>query len=334
MKRPARRLILLLPLLVPASFVMFLSCSISMKMPGSSYAGEARLTRQHAAATQRMQTTVSHLANTIGERNTTHPKQLAQAADYIEDALRSTGREVVRQRYQVDGISCDNLELVIRGTEVPDEIVVLGAHYDTALNTPGANDNASGIAMLIELATRLQGFQSKRSLHLVAFVNEEPPYFRTKQMGSYVYAARLKQSDSNVVAMLSLETLGYYTTEANTQHYPFPFSMFYPSTGNFIAFVGNADSSELVEDVVHHFRTHAQIPSEGVAAPAYYEGIDWSDQQSFWRMGYPGLMVTDTAPNRYRHYHQPGDTPDKLNYQAMAVVSEGMLEVTKYLLSR
>jgi hypothetical protein len=281
-----------------------------------------------------MRRTVEHLATTIGERNTRHPAQLAAAADYIEAQLSQARLEVVRQGYRVDRVTCDNLEAVIQGADHADEQVVVGAHYDTALGTPGANDNGSGVAMLLELATQLQGFEPRRSLRLVAFVNEEPPYFRTSQMGSRVYARRLKARNENVVAMLSLETVGYYTSEADTQHYPFPFSMFYPSTGNFVAFVGNAKSAALVQDVVGHFRAHGRIPSEGVAAPETYEGIDWSDQQGFWLMGYPGLMVTDTAPNRYRHYHASGDTPEHLDYHAMALVSEGMIAVTRYLLDR
>ena len=306
-----------------------------MQMPSESYDGpRPKLTPEQTAAAERLRETVKHLAGTIGERNTKKPKALAASADYVEREWRAVGLETTRLGYTADGVRCDNLEVIIPGATKAKELVVIGAHYDSAPGTPGANDNASGVAMLLELSKRLAKYKPARTLHLVAFVNEEPPYFRTTQMGSRIYANQLAEKKKIVVAMFSLETIGHYTDVDDTQHYPFPFSLFYPSRGNFVTFVANSESVDLVRDTVAHFRKSVKFPSEGAAAPSSIEGIDWSDQQGFWLNGYPALMVTDTAPNRYPHYHKPTDTPEKLDYEAMALVTDGVEATVKYLLDR
>ncbi len=159
------------------------------------------------------------------------------------------------------------------------------------------------------------------------FVNEEPPYFQSAQMGSWVYAKACHDRDENVVAMISLETIGYYSDAPNSQHYPFPFGLLYPSTADFIAFVGNTASRALVRETVASFRRHAQFPSEGAAVPGWITGVGWSDHWAFWQEGYPALMVTDTAPFRYPHYHDSTDTPDKLDYERFARVVDGLAGV-------
>jgi Zn-dependent M28 family amino/carboxypeptidase len=165
----------------------------------------------------------------------------------------------------------------------------------------------------------------------VLFVNEEPPFFATDGMGSFVHAKRAKERNEKIVAMLSLETMGYYSETKGSQHYPFPFSYLYPDTGNFIGFVGNLKSGALVRKIVRLFREHAEFPSEGIAAPAFIPGIGWSDHWSFWQHGYPALMVTDTAPFRYRHYHTPEDTEDKIDYEKLARVTIGLKAVVEGL---
>lgn len=312
-----------------------LSCGITMRMPDQSYEGQRpELTGEQIAAAERLRKSVNHLAVTIGERNTRQPQALAASADYIEQRWQALGLEPKRLGYAIGNESYDNLEVIIPGSTKATELVVIGAHYDSAVGTPGANDNGSGVAMLLELSRRLATYKPARSLHLVAFVNEEPPYFRTNKMGSRVYADQLANKEKNVVAMLSLETIGYYTDADDSQHYPFPFSLFYPSRGNFVAFVANSESVNLARDSVAHFRQSVDFPSEGAAAPSSIEGIDWSDQQGFWLNGYPALMVTDTAPNRYPHYHEPSDTPAQLDFEAMALVTDGVEAVVKHLLDR
>ncbi|MHC4320424.1 MAG: M28 family peptidase, partial [Planctomycetota bacterium] len=165
----------------------------------------------------------------------------------------------------------------------------------------------------------------------LCFVNEEPPYFQTANMGSRVYARRCRQRGEDITAMICLETIGYYSDEKGSQNYPPPLGLLYPSTGDFIALVGNYGSRALVRQVVESFRRHAQFPSEGAAMPGVLPGIGWSDHWAFWKEGYSAVMVTDTAPFRYPHYHQSTDTPDKIDYERMARVVEGMEAVVREL---
>jgi Zn-dependent M28 family amino/carboxypeptidase len=220
-----------------------------------------------------------------------------------------------------------NLEVELQGTTAPQEIIVLGAHYDSVAGTPGANDNASGVAALLEIARLLAGKSHTRTLRLVAFANEEPPFFLTDEMGSQVYAARSRQRGEQIKAMLALETIGYYTDQPGSQHYPFPYGWFYPDTGNFIGFVGNLSSWRLVRQALGAFRASTAFPSAGVAAPGWVMGVGWSDHGSFWKEGYPAIMITDTAFYRYRHYHAETDTPEKLDYPGLARVTRGLVEV-------
>jgi hypothetical protein len=248
---------------------------------------------------------------------------LAAAAAHVEGRL---GTNVERH-----GDAAANLIVEIPGSSQRDEIVVIGAHYDSIDETIGADDNASGTAALIALAQRFAGMKPARTLRFVAFVNEEPPHFKTGDMGSYRYAKRCSERKEKIVAMLSLEMLGYYDDRAGAQAYPAPLSAFYPSEGNFIAFAGNLDSLGLVRRCVKSFRAHAEFPAEGAALPELIPQIGWSDQWSFWQFGYPGLMVTDTALFRNPHYHRMSDTPETLDYERLARVVEGLEPVIREL---
>ena len=170
-----------------------------------------------------------------------------------------------------------------------------------------------------------------RTLRLVAFVNEEPPFFQTDQMGSRVYARRCRERGENVVAMLSLETIGYYSDNEGSQNYPFPFNLFYPGTGNFVGFIGNVSSRALVRKVKADFKKHLVFPCESAAVPGAITGIGWSDHWSFWEEDYPALMVTDTALFRYDEYHTRADTPDKMEFEGFTQVVKGLMGVTAEL---
>ncbi len=217
-----------------------------------------------------------------------------------------------------------NIEVEVAGGSGAGEVVIIGAHYDSVLGAVGANDNGSGVAAVLELARLFRDARPARTVRFVAFVNEEPPFYRSEQMGSRIYARRSRERRDNIVAMLSLETIGYYSNEPGSQRYPFPLRFFYPSTGNFLAFVANLGSRGLLHEALESFRRNAQFPSEGVAAPAFIPGVDWSDHWSFWQESYPALMVTDTAPYRYPHYHTLQDTPDKVDYERLARVVSGL----------
>jgi Zn-dependent M28 family amino/carboxypeptidase len=263
----------------------------------------------------------------IGERNIWHPGKLAATVEHIKKVWLQQGYEVKTQEYTVRDLPVQNLEIELKGHRYPDKYIVLGAHYDSVRGSPGANDNGSGVAALLELSRLLRSGQPEITIRFVAFVNEEPPFFQTRRMGSRVYAARARQRKENITAMFSLETIGYYSEQPGSQRYPFPLRFFYPEAANFIGFVGNLRWHKLVRQALGSFRRHTHFPAHGVAAPFWLTGIGWSDHLSFWREGFPAIMITDTALFRYDYYHTPADTPDKLVYDKMANVVAGIAMV-------
>ncbi len=267
------------------------------------------------------------------EHNVAHYDALEQAARYIESTLESYGYAVNRQTFDADDYvsaskTVRNVEVVIepRDPSPSTETVVVGAHYDSAPGAPGANDNGSGAAAVIELARLLGDMKgtAARRIRLVLFVNEEPPYFRTEEMGSWQYASALARRKEHVVAMYSLETIGYYSDEPGSQRYPFPFSLIFPDRGDFLAFVGTLAARPLVRASIASFRSHTQFPTIGGVAPASIPGIDWSDHWAFTEQGFPAIMLTDTAPFRYPYYHTALDTPDKVDVERLARVVKGI----------
>ncbi len=305
------------------------------RMPGRNFSGELPpLDADETKLARELEHAVRALAGEIGERNLERYDELQQAGAFIAKALNDAGYEVERQSYEMDRRIYQNLIAELTGGRNREEIVVVGAHYDTVPGSPGANDNGSGVAGLLALARRFVGSAPERTLRFVAFVNEEPFYFQSQNMGSLVYAKRCKERGENIVAMLSLETIGYYSDVPGSQAFPIRgLGAIYPDTGNFIAFVGNLDSAQLVRKALGTFRKDAQFPSEGAALPESVPGVGWSDHWSFWQKGYPAIMVTDTAPFRYPQYHSLQDTPDKLNYDHMARVVEGLLSTIHELAS-
>jgi len=297
-------------------------------MPGRSHSGPLPpLTGEEEEIRRRLEKHVNVLAGEAGERNLRHYGALLAAADYIEKTLEELNFNVLSRPYEADGKKVRNLETEIAGSSRSGRIVLVGAHYDSVIGSPGANDNASGVAALLEIARLLAGNGAPDTVRLAAFVNEEPPYFQTEKMGSRVYARAARKRNDNITAALSLETVGFYSDEPGSQAYPAPFGLAYPDRGNFIGFVGNLSSGGLVRRCVSSFRGGTSFPSEGIAAPPGLPGVGWSDHWAFWQEGYPGIMVTDTAPYRYPHYHEKTDTPDRLDYDSMARVVAGLARV-------
>jgi hypothetical protein len=319
-------LLLLTALLIILGILISCGWFTMIQMPGESYRGELPpLTPKEVALGDSLRRDVEKLAGEIGERNFLHYKELMAAADFLDASFAEAGYQVQRQGYTIDNQTYYNLEVEIPGTQKADEIVIIGGHYDSVSGSPGANDNGTGAAATVELARLFAGKKPSRTLRFVEFVNEEPPFFFSEGMGSLVYASRCKQRSEKVVAMLSLETIGYYSDKIGSQRYPLPeLSSIYPLQGNFISFIGNLASESLVRDAIASFRRHTQFPSEGTALPNEITGVSWSDQWSFWQQGYPGVMVTDTAPFRYPYYHTSDDTPDKVNYESLARVVAGL----------
>lgn len=265
----------------------------------------------------------------FGPRNTFEPEHLAAAAGYVEQAF--AGYKVERQQYDAEGVSVANLIVEIRGTTKPEEIVIVGAHYDSVDGTRGADDNASGVAGMLALARRFAKAKPARTLRFVAWVNEEPPHFQTTTMGSYVYARRCHERKERIVAALSLEMLGYYKDAPGSQQYPPPLSALYPDTANFIGFAGNIGSRTLVNQCIKAFRAKSTFPAQAAVLPELIPQTGWSDQWSFWQFDWPALMVTDTALFRNPHYHTEDDLPETLAYERMAAVVEGLGEVVDAL---
>jgi Zn-dependent M28 family amino/carboxypeptidase len=299
-------------------------------MPGKNVSKAGPLSVDEVVLREELRANVQKLAGEICERNLWHYRQLNAAADFIEQSFSGAGLRTRRDSYEMRGQQCHNIEAEIQGNRP--EVIVIGAHYDSVFGSPGANDNGSGIAAMLALARRFAGKPGKHTLRFVAFVNEEPPYFLSDEMGSFIYAGRCKARGDKIPVMISLETIGYFSDAPNSQTYPSPgLGIFYPKVGNFIGFVGNVRSRSLLRRVIAAFRKHAKISSEGAALPAFIPGVSWSDQRSFWRYGYPGIMVTDTAPFRYPYYHSSNDTPDKLDYDRFTLVVSGMEKVIQEL---
>jgi len=286
-------------------------------MPGRSHRGELPpLSEEGKALAEQLRKHVVELSR--NERN----QDLETAARYIEAAL---GPDAKSHYFESAGRTVRNIE--ISGPQT--SFIVVGAHYDTVPGSPGADDNASGVAALIELAGLLAN--GGLPIRFVAFANEEPPYFLGSDMGSWSWARRARERGESVRAMLSLEMLGYYSDAPGSQRYPPPLALFYPERGDFIAFVGDLGARKLVRKVISSFRAHAEFPSEGIAAPSLIPGVSWSDHWSFRDHGFPAIMVTDTAFYRYAHYHLPSDTAEKLEYERLARVTLGLAGVLREL---
>jgi Zn-dependent M28 family amino/carboxypeptidase len=278
-----------------------------------------------------LQRHIGTLAGTIGERNLWSYPALVQAAHYIEGEFRTSGYEPLRQSFEVSRLPVSNIEASVPGTSRAAEIVVLGAHYDTVNGCPGANDNATGVAALLELARRFALRPHRRTIRFVAFVNEEPPFFRTPRMGSVVYANAARVRGDRIAGMLALETMGYYSDARGSQRYPAPIGLFYPDVGNFIGFVSNVRSRRLLMTARRAFWERTSFPVQAAAVPGAIPGVGWSDHWSFWQAAYRAMMVTDTAPFRYPWYHTAEDTPDKVSADKLARVVDGLEHVVAVL---
>ena len=299
-----------------------LSTSVSVVRKDTTLIGDSRKLHRH----------VKELTVEIGSRSVHEYDNIEAAKEYIVDCLKAFGYEPSLQTFTYSRKKYSNIIASITGTKHPDETVIIGAHYDTARGTPGADDNASAVATLLEIARALKDFSPDRTLKLIFFVIEEPPIFKSEQMGSYIYAKEAKGRKENITSMMSLEMLGYYTNEKDGQTYPFPImSRVYPSTPNFIAVVGNLKSTSLVGKVKHSLEAGSRIPVESLSALSFIPGVDFSDHRSFWKMGYPAVMITDTAFYRNPNYHKEDDTIDTLDFDKMAELLKGLIQAAKDL---
>jgi Zn-dependent M28 family amino/carboxypeptidase len=323
-------LLVALPL---AALAIALAGWYALALPGRSHSGLLPgVTSEERDVARRLETHVRAVASE--PHNLAHYEALERAARYIEGALGELGYKVERQMFTAGGQSVRNIaatrEARLAGEGAP--TLVVGAHYDSYGNAPGANDNGTGVAATLELARLLKDWQGERTqVRFVLFVNEEPPYDRTADMGSWRYAQSLKERGERISGMLSLETIGCFFDKPGTQKYPAPFGLVFPSTANFVAFVALPGSRSFLHEVVARFRRFTQFPTIGGTGPDQIPGLGWSDHWSFSQFGFPGVMVTDTALFRYAHYHKPTDTPDKVDYNKLARITLGLEQTIRDL---
>jgi len=282
-----------------------------------------------------MESDIEYLQS-LGPRNSENDKsykQLVQCEEWIRQRWESQGYVVKKQTFSYKGKEYSNLEIEIKGGTLPSEIIIISAQYDTLPDSPGANNNGSGMAILFQLSGLLKNLTPDRTLRLIEFVNEEDPFFGTEMMGSYQYAKRCRQRGEDIRVMLSFDALGIYKDEPDSQRLPFPFSLFYPDRGNFLAFIGNLGSRKYMMETTRGFKKGSLFPIQAGVAPEWAKGATWSDHSSFWKFGYPGIMVTDTGGFRSAYHTTKGDTMEKLNFKAMSRIVIGMYTSAVHLTS-
>jgi hypothetical protein len=303
----------------------------SLVVPGKAHEGPLPPpTADERAMAERLRADVTAIASV--PHNVQHYAAFEQAAQHIERTLQGLGYAMDPQVFTVAGRAVRNIEATRepKAVNADTQTLVLGAHYDSFEDAPGANDNGTGTAAVLELARLLKDWQPARTrVRYVLFVNEEPPYYRTPDMGSLRYVQRLVERKEKVRGMISLETLGAFYDDPGSQTYPPPFGLFYPSTANFVAFIGLPGSRAFLHEVLEPFRKHTAFPSLGGISTDYIPGIGWSVHWAFSQQGYPAVMITDTALFRYKHYHLPSDTPDKIDYAKLARITKGMERVVR-----
>ena len=303
---------------------------VKIKMSASVIHPETRFIP--ASSEQALYGHVHALSVVIGSRSIWEYKKLQEAEQYIRTFLEGEGIPFSLQGYDHEGNRYNNIVVTLEGESRRDESVVIGSHYDTVYGTPGADDNASAVAVLLELCRTLKDYRPDRTLKMIFFVLEEPPSFRTPAMGSTVYAMQARDRGENIVGMISLEMVGYFNEAEGTQAFPVPgLQWLFPDRGDFIGVVGNVHSRELTLAVAESLKAGSAIPVEHFVALPFIPGIGSSDHGSFWKMGFRAVMVTDTAFYRNPNYHSPEDTIETLRFDKMSQIVRGLVHVVEYL---
>lgn len=288
----------------------------------------ARTAAVEASLETRLREHVTYLAVTCHPRDSSHLRQQKAVVDYIARSLRESGGQVDFQTFMAEGRPYVNVRSVIPGSQ--EGRIIIGAHYDACGDTPGADDNASGIAGLLEVARLLKGMHPRYTIELVAYANEEPPFFKTKHMGSAHHAALMAESKTAVHGMIALEMIGFYSDRDKSQNYPSQtLSWVYPDKGNFIAVLGNWGSVSLARQLQQSLAE--QMPTVRLNAPEFTGAFGLSDHINYWEHDMPAVMITDTAFYRNVNYHQSTDTPDTLDYKRMALVVRGVAAAVRQL---
>lgn len=308
--------------------IIIIGTGFMINLPGNSYRGTLPpLSPEQLTLKQNVQAHIEELAGKIGPRNITHYQSLIKAQSYIQQQFVTLGYQPKILSYKTGDLDFSNIEIEIPGSSNSKKIIVIGAHYDTVFNSPGADDNTSGVAALIELSRFFKNHPPKHTIRMVAFVNEESPFFMSSKMGSYQYVKYIIKHEIPIAAMISLESLGYYSQAKNSQGYPWFLNFFYPDQANFIGFVSNIHSRHLLYKVLGNFRDIAKFPSEGLIGISLIPGVSWSDQWAFWKNRIPAIMITDTTFYRSPYYHQTTDLPQTIDYDSLTRVVSGLQNV-------
>lgn len=325
-KGTLRRLLLLITLLVVLPLAVIWGY---VTQPTLASSERSKLSVNPAA----LEAHVRFLSEDCHPRAYNYPENLKRASDYIADHFKRAGAAVSFQDYEVNGRTYRNV--IGRFGETDGETFVVGAHYDSHGDTPGADDNASGVAGLIELAYLIgQHELGGQRIELVAYCTEEPPFFGSTDMGSYVHAKSLHDDGVKLRGMLALEMIGYFSDEPGSQSFPMRLlRLYYPGTGNFIAVAGKLDQRSFIGEVKQGMKGTTGLPVYSISAPRSLPGIDFSDHRNYWEFGYNAAMITDTAFYRNRNYHEPGDTADTLDYDRMAMAVVVVYESVNDLLA-
>jgi len=283
-----------------------------------------RAQRLHIHKTGELKRHVYYLAETIGERSVFHYKNLEQTAQYIETELSKNDIDYQIQTFKIKNVPYKNIYVKKEGLNSDAGAIIVGAHYDTIMGTPGADDNASAVAVLLELIKQFKSVKTNHPMIFVFFTLEEPPSFGDSKMGSHIFARALRKKNEKVHFMISLEMLGFYS-ERKIQEYPSPIlEHTYPKKGNFIAVVGTHEYGVVTNEFYENFSRNISFNAEILIAPASLPGVDFSDHRSFWAHDYPAFMITDTAFYRNKNYHKKTDTPGTLNYKKMNNILNGL----------
>ncbi len=264
------------------------------------------------------------IANDIGERHVHKHLALHKAANYISQQWTMMGYEVKRQPFTTNGVICENLEITRQGTDKPGDIVLVCAHYDSAKDCPGANGNASGIAAMLEIARFFSHTQPRCSIRFVALANEAPPFYGTEKSGSWTYAHRASHNNDKIVSAIILDSLGYYNNASNSQLYPALMGALYPSRGNFLAMASNLGSMASMAKFAKYFKKHSRFRVETMVGQNFIPWVKWSDSSPFWLNGYHAFMISDTAQYRYPFYNSGRDTAEKVDYQCLTFITDGL----------
>jgi len=312
----------LLCLIVVAFFVVsFLVAQPTWRTnPRSSASADPDQLRAHVVA----------LSETFVPRDWTNPANLDKCAEYIAEHFANAGAEVEEQVFEARGSEYRNV--IGRFAAGEGSRLVIGAHYDAFGPLPGADDNASGVAVLIELAQLLGENPPDREVELVAYTLEEPPLFRTEFMGSAVHARSLVEEGADVAGVIVMDMVGYFSDEPGSQSYPTPLMrLFYPGRGNFVTVVGRWDQGDWIREVKGAMVGRTQLPVHSLRAPQAIPGVDFSDHKNYWPHGINAVLLSNTGFYRNNAYHTANDTADTLDYERMAMVTVALFEAVRGL---